>query len=132
MKIIVDTSALIAVIANEPIKHSIIKATQGAELIAPPSVHWEIGNAFSSMLKRKLITTEQALKCLEVYRRIPLCFEDVELDASLQLAAELNIYAYDAYLLRCALKYNVPILTLDKRMEMVVKQKSITIIEVSL
>ncbi|MEZ4527386.1 MAG: type II toxin-antitoxin system VapC family toxin [Desulfobacterales bacterium] len=131
MRIIVDASALIAVIANEPAKDSIIEATQGAELIAPPSVHWEIGNAFSSMLKRKLITGDQALKCLEIYRQIPIHFEDVELDESLRLAAELNIYAYDAYLLRCALKYSAPILTLDKRMRFLAKQKFIDIREVS-
>ena len=33
----------------------------------------------------------------EVYHRIPIRFAEVELEDSLKLAAELNIYAYDAY-----------------------------------
>ncbi len=52
MDIVLDTSVIIAVIANEPEKRVLIRLTKGAELIAPQSVHWEIGNAFSAMLKR--------------------------------------------------------------------------------
>ncbi|MFQ5455563.1 MAG: hypothetical protein ACE5EA_05065 [Nitrospirota bacterium] len=42
-----------------------IELTNGADLIVPYSVHWEIGNAFSAMLKRKRITLKQALKANE-------------------------------------------------------------------
>ena len=56
MKIVIDTSVIIAVITNEPHRESLLQATLGAELLAPPSVHWEIGNAFSAMLKRNKIT----------------------------------------------------------------------------
>jgi len=52
MDIVVDTSVLIAVIANEPEKDRLIRQTTGADLLAPPSCHWEIGNAFSAMLRR--------------------------------------------------------------------------------
>jgi len=44
MDVTVDTSVVIAVIANEPEKQSLIRMTEGADLIAPHSVHWEIGN----------------------------------------------------------------------------------------
>ena len=43
MDIVIDTSAIIAVIANEPEKPSLIRLTSGADLIAPASVHLEIG-----------------------------------------------------------------------------------------
>jgi hypothetical protein len=56
MDIVVDTSALIAVIANEPEKPTLVELTSGADLIAPGSVHFEIGNAFSAMLRRRRIT----------------------------------------------------------------------------
>ena len=130
MKIAVDTSVLIAVIANEPEKNALVEATRGADLIAPPSVHWEISNAFSAMLKRKVITLHQALQAIEVYQRIPVRFVDVELADSLQLAAELNSYAYDAYLLRCAIRYKVSLLTLDKNLARLANLKGISVIEV--
>jgi len=54
MEVIADTSTIVAVILNEPEKERIISQTVGyKEIIAPESVIYEIGNAFSAMLKRK-------------------------------------------------------------------------------
>ncbi len=113
MDIVVDTSVIIAVIANEPEKEILIKLTQGADLIAPHSVHWEIGNAFSAMLKRNRISLEQASEAIQAYKKIPIRFVDVELEQSLKIADTLGIYAYDAYLVQCALKYRSPLISLD-------------------
>jgi predicted nucleic acid-binding protein len=128
MEMVIDTSAIIAVIANEPNRDALIAVTKGVNLIAPSSVHWEIGNAFSAMLKRKAITLQQALQSIESYHQIPLRFLDVELTDSLRLATELNIYAYDAYLLRCAQKYRAPLLSLDVRLLELAKQKNIAVV----
>jgi len=56
MNIVIDTSALIAVIAEEPERNRLIELTSGCTLIAPGSVPWEIGNAFSAMFKQKRLT----------------------------------------------------------------------------
>lgn len=130
MNIVIDTSAIIAVIANEPERATLIQKTQGATLIAPKSVEWEIGNAFSAMLKRKRIVLEQAIASISVYKQIPIRFVDVELDEALKLAGDLNIYAYDAYLIRCALKYKYPLLTLDNGLRVAAEKMDISIIEV--
>ena len=130
MDIVVDTSVLIAVIANEPEKDQLIALTRGADLIAPPSVHWEIGNAFSAMLKRNRITLHQTLTAITIYDRIPIRFVEVSLSETLKLAAELNIYAYDAYLIRCALKYNAPLISLDKGLVRVAREKGTKVLEV--
>ena len=130
MDIVVDASVIIAVIANEPGKDKLVALTKGADLIAPSSIHWEIGNAFSAMLKRSRVTLHQALQAIEVYYRIPMRFAEVELEESLKLAAELNIYAYDAYLIRCALKYNAPLLSLDENLVRVAQAKGAKVVEV--
>ncbi len=114
MKVIVDTSVVIAVIVNEPHKLQLIEATKGAELIAPASLHWEIGNAFSAMFKRKRITLETAQAAIAEYKKIPIQFVEVKLETTLELAKQLNIYAYDAYFLSCAKRFNAPLLSLDK------------------
>lgn len=130
MEVVIDTSALIAVIANEPEKVELIALTTGADLIAPHSIHWEIGNAFSAMLKRNRITIVQALQAMQIYQRIPIRFVDIELEEALNLAGQLNIYAYDAYLIRCAIKYNAPLLSLDQGLLNAAKRLSITVLEV--
>ena len=130
MDIVIDTSVVIAVIASEPEKDTLIRLTQGADLIAPHSVHWEIGNAFSAMLKRSRITVNQALKAIELYKRIPIRFVDVELSQSLNIADTLEIYAYDAYLIQCALKYKSPLISLDKNLVSCAKRIKARVIEV--
>ncbi|MBU0701431.1 type II toxin-antitoxin system VapC family toxin [bacterium] len=130
MNIVVDASVIIAVIANEPEKDILVELTKGADLIAPYSIHWEIGNAFSAMLKRKRIVLNQALIALEVYRNIPIKFLDVELEESLKIADRFGIYAYDAYLIRCALKYKSPLIALDQNLVSFAKQMNIRVMEV--
>jgi len=131
MDIVVDTSVIIAVIANEPQREKLIALTYGVTLTAPPSVHWEICNAFSAMLKRGRVTLADALQALAIYRQIPLRFVDIELTESLILAAQFNLYAYDAYLIRCALKYNAPLLSLDNKLLQIAQQANVKIIEVA-
>ncbi len=130
MDIVVDTSTIIAVIANEPEREALIGLTTGANLIAPHSVHWEIGNAFSAMLKRGRIKAEQAIQAVNRYQQIPIRFVDVELGESLKVADMLGIYAYDAYLIRCALKYKSPLISLDQELVNAAKEMKARVIEV--
>jgi predicted nucleic acid-binding protein len=131
MEIVIDASVLIAVIVNETEKERLVGMTQEAELLAPMSVHWEIGNAFSSLLKRGRVTLEQALQAIDMYLKIPVRFVEVELANSLELAGDLGIYANDAYLIRCAEKYRLPLLTLDRRLVQAAKDKGISVLEVA-
>ena len=130
MDIVVDTSVIVAVIVNEPQREVLVERTRGANLLAPPSVHWEIGNAFSAMLRRRRVTLAEALKAIEVYREIPIRYVEVELEEALKVAGEAGIYAYDAYLIRCAQKYGAPLLTLDKELGRVAGRMGVEVIEV--
>lgn len=114
MSIVVDATAVIPVITNERHKRRLIKATEGADLIAPSSLHWEVGSAFSAMFRRRRITLNQAIVALRAYRQIPLRFSDVELEAALRLAHRLRVYAYDAYVIGCALKHKASLVSLDE------------------
>jgi predicted nucleic acid-binding protein len=131
MKYVVDASVIIAVIANESQKDRLIEITRGADLLAPASIHWEIGNAFSAMIKRERITLQQALSALESYRQIPIRYADVELDETLDIVAEHGIYAYDAYLIRCAIKYKSALITLDRKLAQVAEAMNVLVVEVA-
>jgi predicted nucleic acid-binding protein len=130
MKFVVDAPVLIAVIVNEPEKARLVEITQGADLLAPASIPWEIGNAFSAMIKRNRITLEQAIEAIRIYNRIPVRYVEVELEGALKIAAKHKMYAYDAYLLRCAMKYKTKLLTLDKRLRDIAREMKIEIVEV--
>lgn len=131
MKITIDTSALIAVIGNEESKKKIVKLTKGCSLCAPKSVHWEVGNAFSAMFKRKSTDVNTAIKALSAYREIPIKFIDVPLETTLEISQTLDIYAYDAYLIQCAQQTSTSLLTLDNGLKIAAKNVGVQILELT-
>jgi predicted nucleic acid-binding protein len=130
MELIVDTSVLIAVLTGEPTRDRLIARTQGAELLAPASVHWEVGNAFSALLKRRRLKLPQVQAALTAYAQIPIRFVDVELSAALELADRFGLYAYDAYLVACARRQRAPLLTLDARVGRAAQEAGVDLMEV--
>ncbi len=73
---------------------------------------------------------EQALESIEVYQEIPLEIVAVNLKKALRLAGKHRIYAYDAYILQCAIQYDVPLISLDQNMLDVARKEDIRLIEV--
>lgn len=130
MPVVVDTSVLIAVIAAEAERASLIRGTQGAELIAPHSVHWEVGNACSAMMKRRRATLSQVRAMLAAYAAIPVRFLEVDIGMAMELADEFGLYAYDAYLLAAARAQRAPLLTLDHALLRAARDAGVAILEV--
>ena len=113
MLLALDTSAVLAVAAGEPNKPALIEASRGADLLAPDSLSAEVGNALSAMFKRKRITLAEANRVLETFHAIPIRLVAVDLSRAVALAADLGIYAYDAYVIDCARSEGAPLLSLD-------------------
>ncbi len=126
-----DTSTVIAVIANEPEKPLLIAKSQGYDLIAPRSLYWEIGNAFSAMIKRGRITLEQAKAAIEIYEQIPINLINVDLKQALEIVDKHKVYAYDAYMIACALNRSCPLLTLDGGLAYAAKAAGVEVWEVN-
>ena len=72
MQIVSDTSVIVAVIAGEPDRPRLIELTQDADLLAPQSLHWELGNALAAQIRRGRLTLDQAERFLELYEQIPI------------------------------------------------------------
>jgi predicted nucleic acid-binding protein len=130
MRIAVDTSVIIAVIADEPEKAKLIELTKGSSIVLPPSVKWELGNAFSAMMKRSRVNLEQAIEAIQIYQEISMEVVEVDLMAAVRLAGKHNIYAYDAYILQCAIENDIPLITLDKELAEIARKENVQIIEV--
>jgi len=130
MDIVIDTSALIAVIVDEPERDKIIEITTGNTLIGPGSIPWEIGNAFSAMFKRNRLNFEEAKRGLEIFNSIPLRYIEPDFTNAVSISRQTNMYAYDAYFLDCALRQKAPILTLDSRLMQTAQNLRISILKV--
>ena len=130
MDIVIDTSALVAVIVGEPERNKIVDLTTGKTLICPGSVPWEIGNAFSAMFKQNRLTIAEARKAFVIFNSIPLRYTKPDFPNSITLARQTNLYAYDAYILDCSIRHKAPLLTLDRKLKTMAKKLNIQTLEV--
>ena len=130
MDIVIDTSALLAVIVGEPERDRIVELTSGHALVGPGAIPWEIGNAFSAMLKQRRLTAAQAQEGLRIFHAVPLRLLKVDMSNALSLAHQAGLYAYDACFLDCAARHAVPLLTLDHGLKRAAQDMGIRLLEV--
>ena len=130
MNLVIDTSVVVAVLVSEPERAQIIKQTEGFDLLAPASVHWEVGNALAAMLKRRRINLEQAKACLLAYERIPIRFRDVDMQMAVDIAHEHDLCAYDAYIIACARESRCALISLDRNLLNDARKAHVSLVEV--
>ena len=111
--VVVDTSAIIAVLLKERTKPEVVRATVDREVLVPSSIEWEVADALSAMLKRRRLTRETALAAMASFRQIALRIVPISMEKVVALSADLEIYAYDAAMIACAQESGATLLTLD-------------------
>ncbi len=104
--------------------------TKGTQLLSPESVHWEIGNAFSAMIKRERILLQLAQQGIKEYQNIPIKFINIDIVSTMELVEKFKMYAYDAYLIKCSMQTDTPLLTLDKGLQNIAKSVGIKVLEI--
>ena len=119
MQIVIDASALLAVVLGEPERASLIAATTGSSLLTPESTPWEFGNALIAGLRRRRLRADTVQQAWRAFEAIRLRTVGVNVPGALRLAGEHGLYAYDAYVLQAALDRRTPLLTLDKKQRQV-------------
>ncbi len=116
MEIVIDTSAVLAVLLDEPERASLLASTSSVELLASATLPYELGNAVSSLVKRRKVTSDEATAIWRSFQAIQVALRDIDVGAAIQLAVHEKTYAYDAYVVRCAIEARAPLLTLDAQM----------------
>ena len=128
MKIVADTNTFLAVALDEPEKDWLIQVTNGHDLVAPAVLPYEIGNALSGLVRRKVVLESQLASAWDSAIAVPVEFAAVDARAALLLAGHFRIYAYDAYFLQCSVETKCPLLTLDRGMKRVAGELGITLV----
>ncbi|MCL2042674.1 MAG: type II toxin-antitoxin system VapC family toxin [Treponema sp.] len=129
MEIVIDTSALITVIADEPEADIVIEYSQNATFVSPNVISFEIVNCLSRMLKKGRINDQSKMEELvNSFQKIPIKLFENNLQNIIQIVWKYKIYAYDAFFLDTAKSLNIPLLTLDKEMKKFGENIGITIL----
>jgi predicted nucleic acid-binding protein len=129
MKMLLDASAIMAVILNEPNRNTVIALTKNAALLSPEVTSFEIGNALINLFKKRKITEEELLAAYSNYTAIPIENTKVDIEKALKIACKYKIYAYDAYYLETANRLKLPLITFDASMKTAGLDLKINILE---
>jgi len=117
MEILLDASAIIAVIADEPESQTVINCTKNAVIVSPNIISCEIANALTRMMKKKIIISQkQMIDLIKNFKSIPIKLVDIDLEKALEIAWQFNIYAYDAFYLEAAKRLQLPLISFDNGM----------------
>lgn len=114
--VVVDASALIAAIFEEPEGAAVVERLGGARLGAPSLLRYEVANVAPMKMRRH---PEQAHLLQLAYRKsllVPIELVDIDRAAVLALAQRRTLTACDAAYVRLALLRGVELVSLDKRM----------------
>jgi predicted nucleic acid-binding protein len=127
--IVIDTSAILAVLLDEPEKQAVVEATMGSVVCAPASLRWEVGNAATAGVKRRRLTTERARQLATDFEQVTIRELAIDILRAVDLGLELGIYAYDAYILEAARSSGFPLLALDGPIRRNAKKLNLTLVE---
>ena len=118
MEIVLDASAIIAVIADEPEGDKVITLTQNVIIVSPNVLSFEVTNSLTRMIKKGIINDKEKMNNLiKSFLKIPIKFIENNLEEVLEIAWNHKLYAYDAFYLNTALRRNLPLLTFDLEMK---------------
>jgi predicted nucleic acid-binding protein len=130
--IVIDTSAILAVLLDEPEKEVVVEATMGSIVCAPASLRWEVGNAATAGVKRRRLTTERAHQLVTDFEEVTIRELAIDLRRAVDLGLDLGIYAYDAYILEAARSSGFPLLALDGPIRRNAKKIGLSLVELDL
>jgi len=130
--IVIDTSAILAVLLDEPEKDAVVEATTGSVVCAPASLPWEVGNAATAGVKRRRLTPERAQQLIIDFEQVRIRELAIDLRRAVDLGLELGIYAYDAYILEAARSSGFPLLALDGPIRRNANKLGLSLVELDL
>jgi predicted nucleic acid-binding protein len=130
--IVIDTSAILAVLLDEPEKQAVVEATMGSVVCAPASLRWEVGNAATAGVRRRRLTTERARQLVTDFEQVTIRELAIDVLRAVDLGLELGIYAYDAYILEAARSSGFPLLALDGPIRRNAKTVGLSLVELDL
>jgi len=114
---VVDTSALAALLFGEPEAEEVAGALDGARLVAPGLLGFELANVYVTKCRRYPHQREALLAAFQLRDRFGTQEIAVDHAATLEIALTTGLTAYDASYLWLARQLGAELVTLDKELQ---------------
>ena len=113
---VIDASALAALVFSEPEQSKIAEQIQGASLLAPTLIDYELASVCLKKLRRYSRQRDALLAALALVKRMDIKQVRVNPAEVAILADEARITAYGAAYLWLSLVHRAPLVTLDQKL----------------
>lgn len=113
---VVDASALAALLFAEPEAETIAERLEGARLVAPSLLDFELANVCLTRIRRQPSQREALRTAFRLADRLRVETVAVDHTASLDLAEATGLTAYDASYLWLARALGAELVTLDRKL----------------
>ncbi len=113
---VVDTSALAALLFDEPEAEHVVDRLEDGVLVAPTLLGCELANVCLIKMRQHPEQGEALLRAYAYRRRLSIEEVEVDFDATVDLASRTGLTAYDASYLWLARKLNAELVTLDEQL----------------
>ena len=113
---IVDASAALALLFDEPAAERVRDLLAGEALAAPGLLHHEVANVCATNIRRAPAQRAIILAAFERFLRWDVVLHTVDHRQTLELAAATGLTAYDASYLWLATTLDAELVTLDRRL----------------
>ena len=112
--VVVDPSAIAAVIFGEEDRVSVAQRLAGQVLLAPSLIVFELVNIAIKKCKLGLLSPEQAIACFAEFAMFGIELQDVDMALCLRAALRHKLTAYDASYLCVARSAGAELVTLGR------------------
>ncbi len=112
--VVVDASALAALVFGEGEADDVAARLRGAELAAPDLLPYELANVAAVKVRRRLMSPVMAGKALQLARRLDVRLHAVAATAAFEAASQSGLTAYDSAYLWLARALRAELVTLDR------------------
>lgn len=115
--VVVDASAVAAVVFGEAAAERIVARLEGRQLAAPSLLTYEIVSVAGRKLRRGIVSARTAVVALTTFLRMRITLHEPDSLRMFQLASRTGLTGYDAAYLSLASSLSTELVTLDAKLE---------------
>jgi predicted nucleic acid-binding protein len=116
MTLVVDASAIGAIVFGEPDGTTIAAHVEDESLVAPALIDYELANIACKKIRRRPAQRLEVTAAFSAMHRLQIKRLPVPIDDVLSLALDTGLSAYDASYLWLAMSRDIELVTLDNRL----------------